>query len=231
MTAFHSEALVRALSVPSRATILSSLMGGVALPASELSFRAGVCMSTTSFHLAQLLQEKLVRVRKIGRHRYYELNGFPVAELLERFDVNTPELSTRNIRDCNHTELRKCRWCYDHLAGALGVGILSGLRQKELIRTRSDNFELLELTRKGSAFFSSLGIEGASVRQSRRKFAFECIDWSERRPHLAGVLGAALADKMVIQGWVKAKTPDRIAVLTASGKRWLAENFDLTLDS
>lgn len=230
MSFSNNEALLRALSVPSKAAILSSLMGGVALPASELSFRAGVRTSTTSFHLAQLLQERLVRVRKIGRHRYYELNGFPVAELLERFDVNTPELATKNIRGCDHSELRKCRWCYDHLAGALGVSILSGLRRNKLIRTCSDNFELLELTRKGSAFFSSLGIEAGSIRQTRRKFAYECIDWSERRPHLAGALGATLAEKMVSQRWVKAKTPDRIAVVTPRGKRWLAENLDVVID-
>lgn len=226
MFAFKPDAMLKSLVVPSKSAILSSLMGGLALPASELSFRAGVGLSTTSFHLTQLEEDGILRVRKIGRHRYYELNGFEVAEALERVGF-VPVVSESKTRGPQSGELRKSRWCYDHLAGETGVQILLAMRKEKLIRTRSDDFELLDITKKGDVFFSSLGMDVADLGGLRRKIAYECIDWSERRPHLAGSLGASFAGILVRKGYLLDKAPDRVAKFTRAGRKWLNDTLSV----
>ncbi len=225
------EALTKTLAIPSKAAILAALMAGQSLPASELAYRAGVGASAASFHLNQLLDDGFVRVRKIGRHRYYEINGHELAGILERFSILTPVLRQVRTPRGQTEQLRGARWCYDHLAGELGVNILHALRTRKLIKTRTRNFEFLYLPEMGKQFFLQLGIDLAALQNGRRKFAYECIDWSERRPHLAGALGAEMAAVFVQRGWVQRKKGDRAVLLTGNGQKWLHQNFGLEIST
>lgn len=221
------ETLVKTLAVPTRAAMLSALMGGLSLPASELAYRAGISTSTASHHLNHLLKDGFVRVRKIGRHRYFELNGYETADVLERLNLIAPMVATGKKKGEASEGLKHARWCYDHLAGRLGVTIFKKLRTQRFIKTRSDDFELLDLTDNGNQFFSSMGINIEPLHNSRRKFAYECIDWSERKPHLAGALGAALAGEFVKRGWITEKSESRVVSITPKGQRWFSKNFDI----
>ncbi|MFC7583962.1 ArsR/SmtB family transcription factor [Nonomuraea antimicrobica] len=198
---------------PTRAAILTALLGGRALAAGELARMAGVSAATASAHLARLLDGRLVDVVSQGRHRYYRLAGHEVAEVLEvlaRVSARPPVRSLRQSRQARLLE--EARTCYDHLAGRAGVGLLDRLREGGYLDGH-------DLTGAGERLLSGLGVDVAGVRRSRRRFAPECLDWTERRPHLGGALGAAITEVLFERGWYRRGNVPRAVVLTEEGRR------------
>ncbi|MED7923273.1 winged helix-turn-helix domain-containing protein [Nonomuraea sp. LP-02] len=204
---------------PTRAAILTALLDGRALAAGELARVAGVSAATASSHLARLLDGRLVDVVRQGRHRYYRLSGHEVAEVLEvlaRISARPPVRSLRQSRQARLLE--EARTCYDHLAGRAGVGLLDGLRA-------GGYYAGADLTGDGERLLTGLGVDVAGARGSRRRFAPECLDWTERRAHLGGALGAAVTDALFERGWYRRGTVPRAVILTDEGREGLAALF------
>lgn len=201
-------------------------MGGLALPASELAWRAGVAAATASEHLSKLESAGLVRARAQGRHRYYELADARVARAVELLSTLAPPAAVPAPRGCGEA-LRKARFCYDHLAGTLGVALADSLLRSGAIKEDGDDFLV---TPSGAKRFAALGLDLESARSHRRHFARRCLDWSERRPHVAGALGTALATLMEDSGWVARAKDDRSARVTPKGLRALQDEFGLSVD-
>ena len=214
---------------PSRASMLMALMSGEALTAGELAFRAGVALPTASGHLAQLVDGGLLAVAKQGRHRYYRLAGPAVAHAVETLSDLAIQVSPSPRRVMpEDAPLRRARTCYDHLAGRLGVAVAEGLVDRRVLR-RTD--EGLALVRRGSgeALLHSWGIELAHLEGARRPVVRSCIDWTERRPHLAGSLGAAIVDRFLDTGWIRRRRDDRAVTVTPLGERRLREELGVTV--
>jgi DNA-binding transcriptional ArsR family regulator len=210
---------------PSRAAMLMALMSGEALTAGELAFRAGVALPTASGHLAQLADGGLLAVAKQGRHRYYRLAGPAVAHAVETLsDLAIQVFPSRRRVMPEDAPLRRARTCYDHLAGRLGVALADGLVEHRVLRRADDG---LALVRRGSgeALLYSWGIDVASLETSRRPMVRTCIDWTERRPHLAGALGAAIVDRFLDAGWIRRRRDDRAVSVTPLGQRRLKEEL------
>ncbi|GAA0305949.1 winged helix-turn-helix domain-containing protein [Sphingomonas oligophenolica] len=183
---------------PARANMLSALMDGRALTVSELAGAAGIGLPTASGHLARLSEAALLTARKQGRHRYFELSGPDVAEVIENLmglAQRTGAVRTRTgPRDA---ALRAARVCYDHLAGERAVALMERLQQRGVI-TAGD---APVVTADGVAFFSGIGLAMPALRGARRPLCRLCLDWSERKSHLGGALGAAILDHIVAAGW------------------------------
>lgn len=202
---------------PARANILTALLDGQALTASELAEAAGITPQTASSHLAKLSDAALVVVQPQGRHRYWRLEGNEVAHLLEALmGLATKAGHVRTKRGPNDPALRKARICYDHLAGDYGVLLFDSLKKKKFLTADKT---ALTLTPKGLAFFAKLGIDVPSLKQQRRPLCKECLDWSVRRSHLAGALGASLLDHIVTKKWAKRHNTSRVINFTASGEK------------
>jgi DNA-binding transcriptional ArsR family regulator len=216
---------------PARANMLVALMDGRALTAKELAFAAGVTPQTTSGHLAKLAAAQLLTCIRQGRHRYYRVASPLVARMLESITLVAaieapPRHRPRSPRD---DALRLARTCYDHLAGRLGVAIAGALVAQQAVVLSEDGGEV---TTDGAAFFSdSLGIDLAGIPR-RRAFCRPCLDWSERRPHLAGAIGAALAQRCFALGWIERLRDSRAVAITPHGRSRLRElfGFDPALD-
>jgi len=197
-----------------RATFLMALSEGRALPASELAERAGVSASTASVQLAKLLDGGLLEGERHGRHRYYRLADPAIATTIESLAVIAPRRAASSLRQARvGSELQAARTCYDHLAGALGVTVFEALQRQRLL-TRE-----LEVTRRGAKRFGELGIEVEELARGRRPLARLCLDWTERRHHLAGALGAAFAARCFELGWIERIPTSRAVRLTAKGRR------------
>jgi DNA-binding transcriptional ArsR family regulator len=203
------------LADPARASILLALSGGVALPASDLAQRAGITPSTASTHLARLLEVEWVAVERHGRHRYYRLASPQVAAVLEHLACVAPAVPVRSLRGQQQNDaLRLARSCYDHLAGKLGVALADALVQQDVLRVEGSDFVL---TPQGTAFLRQHGVDVPEATRRRRAFARRCLDWSERRDHLAGALGAALFATWTAQGWITCQADSRALRLTPLG--------------
>ena len=200
------------LGVPARANILASLIDGRALTATELAISAGVSPQTTSSHLAKLVDAGLILAEKHGRHRFYKLADANIADILEPLGELVKHRPVPERRKSRTPEdLRPARICYDHLAGAVGVQVTDGLMKKGYLDPLGRDFRV---TDGGSAFFAELGIDLAALARTRRVFARQCLDWSERRPHLGGVLGAAVCERFMNEGWIKrTRVPRQVKVL------------------
>jgi DNA-binding transcriptional ArsR family regulator len=218
-----------AIGEPARARMLYSLMDGDARTSTELAAVAAVSAPTASAHLSRLKAANLVAVLVEGRHRYYRLAGSEVARLLECLNVlggrmRAPRPSRAPAR------LRAARTCYDHIAGQLGVMLYERLQARGLIRSNAiDGREQCELSPAGVTTFTGLGVDVAAVRDERRRFAYGCLDWSERRPHLAGALGAALLQTALRRSWVKRDLTGRALSLTRKGRSELKMRFGIEL--
>jgi DNA-binding transcriptional ArsR family regulator len=196
---------------PARGLMLTAMLGGRALPASELAEAAGVSASTASAHLARLTGSGLVTVERHGRHRYHRLADPRVAEALETLALLAPEQEVRSLRDANrNTAERAARSCYDHLAGAVGVAVAD--RLCELGALDRDG-----LTLRDPAPFAALGVDVAALGRGRRPLTRSCLDWSERRPHLAGELGAALLAALFESDWIARRPLGRAVAVTPRG--------------
>ena len=202
---------------PARANMLSALMGGTALTASELALEAGVTLPTASSHLAKLSDGGLVRVASQGRHRYFALAGPEVASMLEAISgvaaAHGPKRTRPGPRDA---AMREARVCYDHLAGEKGVALFEHLMRRGHIRLDG---EAATLTPSGRLWFEALGVDVDALGGSRRPLCRACLDWSVRRSHLAGSLGAATLALIVQRGWARRETGSRVVAFTPPGRR------------
>lgn len=207
---------------PARANMLTALMDGRALTASELAEQAGVTLQTASGHLGKLEAARLLVVEKQGRHRYFRLSGNDVAHALETLMGLASRTGAVRVRPGpKDPALRKARVCYDHLAGERGVAVLAHLRARGLLAGEPDD---MTLTARGRRFFQDFGIELDLLERGRRPLCLACLDWSERRHHLGGALGAALLTRLCAMGWAK-KEPGRIVAFTPRGEKAFAAAF------
>ena len=207
--------------------MLDALIEESELPAMELARRVGVSASTASAHLARLVEARLITVERQGRQRRYRLAGAPVAAAVEALTAVAPLRPVQSLREATRAELlRDGRTCYDHLAGRLGVELTRALIARRLLRRVDGDYVV---GRRGEQTLSELGIDIACIRREPRRFAFPCLDWSERREHLAGALGAALAARLFALGWVVRVGRGRGAALTDAGRSELTARFGLTL--
>lgn len=201
---------------PARANMLHALMDGRALTAKELAWLAGVAPQTASGHLARLMQGGLLTVAAQGRHRYYRLAGPEVATALEGLMVLAgTQPSSRRLPSRVGEELSRARTCYDHFAGRLGIGLHDALVAEGHLSVADGGYGL---TPSGAAVFTALGVDIGAATAGRRAALRPCLDWSERRPHLAGSLAAALACRCFETGWVRRKKDSRAVTLTDEGK-------------
>lgn len=206
---------------PARANMLTALMDGRALTVSELAEAAGVALPTASGHLAKLETAGLLLAEKHGRHRYLRLSGTDVAQVLEGLMGLAQRTGAVRVRTGpRDPALREARVCYDHLAGDKGVRLLGGLLHRRWIEDEAE----LALTQTGRAGLMALGIDVASLERGRRPVCRSCLDWSERRTHLAGALGAALLDHVVAQSWARLEN-GRVVRFSAEGARAFALAF------
>ena len=200
-----------------RAEVLTALMADRALTATELAGVAGVTKQTISAHLAKLLDAGLISVDRQGRHRYFRLAGHDVASLLESLMGVAFRTGAVRIRSSpREPALRKARVCYDHLAGELGVLAYDSLLAQGIF---SEGAEGLQLTNRGSAWFSSQGIDPAAAAVQRRAFCRPCLDWGERRHHLGGALGTALLQRLYELAWASRAQDSRVITFTPTGEQ------------
>jgi DNA-binding transcriptional ArsR family regulator len=201
---------------PARANMLAALMSGKALTATELAAEAGVGASTASAHLAKLEHGGLVVPDKQGRHRYFRLSGPDVASVLEGLMGLAARTGHMRVRTGpREPALREARTCYDHLAGDIAVSVFDGLLARDFLAETGAG---LAVTRKGIAGFSRLGIDMGALGDGRRPLCKSCLDWSERRNHLGGALGAALLDHIVARGWARRQGRSRIVAFSPQGR-------------
>jgi DNA-binding transcriptional ArsR family regulator len=217
------------LGDPARANMLSALMDGGALSAGDLAFAAHVSAQTASAHLAKLVQAQLLAAEKRGRHRYFRLASAEVARMLEEIMAvavkRAPRYRPAWMRD---EALRSARTCYDHLAGRLGVALAESLAARGRILLDDDGGEV---TAGGARFFAGLGLDLAGAAGRRRRFCRPCIDWSERRPHLGGAVGAALAGHCFAFGWIARIKDSRAVAITDAGRNALRDHFGVEVEA
>jgi DNA-binding transcriptional ArsR family regulator len=208
-----------------RAEILTALMTGQALTATELAQVAGVTKQTASAHLGKLLEAQLLAVAVQGRHRYFRLADRDVAQLLESLMGVAYRVGAVRVRSSpREPALRKARVCYDHLAGELGVLVFDSLEQRRYLRNGTEG---PELTGPGRKFCTNLGIDLEALKRQRRPLCRPCLDWSVRRHHLAGSVGAALFSRCLEFGWARRAKGSRVVNFSATGERALRAQFRL----
>ena len=214
---------------PARANILLALADGRALTATELAYAARVSPQTTSEHLASLRQANLLALTKQGRHSYFRLSSPKIARMIESIMVVAADGPQRYRPRWNgDDQLRTARTCYDHIAGRLGVGLADALTHRKHIVLTDDGGMV---TRAGEKFLGEFGISLEAAKEGRRTFCRPCLDWSERRPHLAGALGAALADRCFELGWIARIRDSRALKISAKGERGFVDAFGISLNA
>lgn len=201
---------------PARASMLTALMSGSALTASELAMEAGVTLPTASSHLTKLVDGSLLTVTSQGRHRYYALSGSDVAAMLEAImgvaEIAGPKRVRPGPKDAT---MREARVCYDHLAGERAVAMFEGFVAREILVLDGDR---VDVGPGGAVFFQALGIDTDALRDRRRPVCRACLDWSVRRRHLAGTLGAAILDKIIAERWARREPGSRSVIFSPSGR-------------
>jgi DNA-binding transcriptional ArsR family regulator len=211
---------------PARSNMLMALMTGRALTASELAVQAGITPQTASSHLAKLEAGGLIEQEKQGRHRYYRLSDPDVAGLLEGLEGVAARAGHMRVRTGpKDPALRRARICYDHLAGDLGVQMLDSMKKQRLLRHSK---QAIELTAEGERFLArSLQISAETLAHPRRPLCKACLDWSERRHHLAGTLGAAMMTRFTELKWAARDTApgSRVVNFTRNGEKRFAALF------
>lgn len=210
---------------PARANIMCALLDGRALTAKELAYAAHVSPQTASGHLTKLTDARLLTVVPQGRHRYFRLATPLIGQMLEGILAVAAHGPPRFRPSSKLDEaMRTARLCYDHIAGRLGVGLTDALRDRGHVVLSDDG---AEITDPGVAFFGEFGIDLTAAHRRRRRFCRACLDWSERRPHLGGAVGAALAGRCAELGWTERTRHSRALVITPAGQRGLRDVFGL----
>jgi DNA-binding transcriptional ArsR family regulator len=215
--------VAQALADPLRLAVLGHLMGGPAT-VSEIVSITGESQSKVSNHLALMRERGLVRASREGRQRVYELRDASVAQLVESL---TAVAGAEPARYRESPPLARARTCYDHLAGRVGVALFDSLLSRGAIGGPQEPKAAVEIGPEGEEVFGGLGIDLEEVRRERRRFAYACVDWTERRPHLGGALGAALWARFVERGWVLKKPGTREVIVTDEGKAGLGGELDV----
>ncbi|HET8529185.1 MAG TPA: helix-turn-helix transcriptional regulator [Gaiellaceae bacterium] len=210
-----------------RAQMLLALLGGDALSAGRLAEIGGVSPSGATAHIRRLRDGGLVTCERSGRRLLVRLANDETAAALEALARIAPRPPVRTLRQSAADDaLRRARTCYDHLAGELGVAVTDALVERKLLRAGDGAFDV---PAAGVSWFGQLGVDVEQVRERRRAFARECVDWTERRPHLAGALGAGLADAFVARRFVERLPGGRALAVTSAGRRWLRRELALDL--
>ncbi|MGA8270220.1 MAG: helix-turn-helix transcriptional regulator [Candidatus Sulfotelmatobacter sp.] len=216
--------IAAAIGEPARASMLYCLSDGRARTSTELAVVANVTPSTASVHLQRLKDQRLVKVFAQGKHRYYSLEGANVAAALEALSVLAGGSRDAFVPN-TPSRLRAARTCYDHIAGTLGVSLHDRFRALRWLSASSDAGNGCELTSIGAKAFEALRIDVEATRALRRRFAYACVDWSERRPHLGGALGAAFLNVALKRKWVVQDLDSRALDVTSFGRRELFARF------
>jgi DNA-binding transcriptional ArsR family regulator len=205
-----------------RAQMLMTLLGGTPQSGSALAEAAGISRSLASAHLKKLVGGGLVRAQPSGRQQLYSLASTPVADALEILILVAPATKARSLGDTTRARsLRWARMCYDHLAGVVGVSVTEALVKRGLLGQEEDG--AYRLGTKGTAGFGGFGIDVARLEQRTRPLLRPCMDWSERRYHLAGSLGAALTSAFAERRWIASREASRIVTVTAAGQAGIQE--------
>ena len=206
---------------PARAKILWKLLDGKAYTASELGLYADVSPTSTSNHLSKLLKGNILKVSSQGRHRYYSFANDGVAHAVEALANLTSKRPTGTLKSNEEKkDIEYCRTCYDHLAGHVGVSIADAMVQKGYLEINDSSYSI---TDTGWGFLFQIGITQKDFNNSRRPLTRQCLDWSERRPHIAGQLGALLLSTALERNWFKRINFSRELVVTSNGKKALYE--------
>ncbi|WP_187429180.1 hypothetical protein ROLI_028330 [Roseobacter fucihabitans] len=202
---------------PARANMLTALMTGKALTATELAAEAGITSQTASSHLAKLDAGGLLRLLKQGRHKYFSLANEDVAQVLEGLmglAVKTGHLRTRT--GPKDEALRKARVCYNHLAGDMGIALFDSFMGRGFLVIEVG---VLQLTPRGDDFVQGFGVDVTRLRSQKSPLCKECLDWSARRSHLAGSLGRALLSEIEARGWAKRRADSRVVGFSSRGEQ------------
>ncbi|MFI4930744.1 MAG: ArsR/SmtB family transcription factor [Burkholderiales bacterium] len=221
----HISGIASLIGEPARAEMLTALLADRALTATELATIAGVGKATASTHLAKLRQAGLLAVQDQGRHRYFRLADRDVAQLLESLmGVAFRTGAVRLKSSPREPALRRARVCYDHLAGELGVQAFEALTARQAFERDATG---LHVTAAGLQWFADFGVDVQAVTAQRRMMCRACLDWSERRHHLAGAWGAALLQRLFDLGWARRVKDTRIVQFTPPGERAFQAAFDV----
>ena len=212
------------LAEPARAQFVLAVIEQGPLPASELARRTGIAASTASGHLARLVNAGFLVARKNGRYRYYDLGDPNVAEAVEALARVAPQRDVRSLREATRSGLlREARTCYDHLAGRLGVALVRGLERNQVVVRCNGDFEIGP---RAAEWLCDLAVDLSALERRRRPLVRACLDWSERKPHVAGALGAALTSRFFELGWIERRDTNRSVAVTAAGQKLLREYCD-----
>jgi DNA-binding transcriptional ArsR family regulator len=213
---------------PVRAKILWALMDKRAHTATELAMFADTTPQNISMHLNKLVKAELLSVQSQGRHKYYNYSRTEIPYAIEALANLMPKSSAGKAKPDNEKPIRYCRSCYDHLAGKVGVLVTEALMSRNLIE-RSD--DVYAVSSSGKQWFLDVGVDIEDLKMQKRNFAMPCLDWSERRHHLAGALGAALLGSMLGAGWLRRVEGSRAIMVTGKGKQALLERLKIDLVS
>ncbi|MEW6737835.1 MAG: winged helix-turn-helix domain-containing protein [Acidobacteriota bacterium] len=220
--------LARTIGDTTRIRMLTLLMQGRALTAKELAYGSGVEPATATAHLQRLEGDGFVNSTTQGRHKYFSLASADVARLIESLMVVAPQTESNSTKKKIADPVRLARFCYDHLAGKLGTHLREELLSRNLLIQADKAFFI---TTDGEQWFQSFGIDLSALRRSRRQFAYQCLDWSERKDHVAGALAAALAQRMITLGWITRNKNSRIVSITKLGQKALAEQLGFSISN
>lgn len=218
------------IAEPARAKMLIALMAGKALTATELALEGDITAQTASSHLAKLVAGNLLVVRKQGRHKYFQLSGADIARLLEALLNISAKTSAPKVKTGPaDPDLRRARICYDHLAGEVSVTLYDSLLSRGYIRESQEVTQApLVLTAQGQAFFSALGLELEPLIRKKRPLCKSCLDWSERRFHLAGSLGQWILNDVLDKGWATRDPDSRVIRFNDTGLKRFKQCYQLS---
>ncbi|MCK3831174.1 ArsR/SmtB family transcription factor [Pseudomonas fluorescens] len=219
-----------AIAEPTRTKMLCSLMDGHARTSTELAVIADVSASTASAHLARLKEDGLIKLHTQGRHRYFSLADAHVAQAIEALMVISRNAQTQFVSTAP-SRLQLARTCYDHMAGSLAVQLHDYFIDAGWLSMPVAGDGTYQLSVEGEKAMTGLGVEIETVRAQRRRFACSCLDWSMRRPHLAGALGAAVLQAVISRKWVIQDLDSRALALTPKGRKELYGRFGITVES
>jgi DNA-binding transcriptional ArsR family regulator len=213
------------LAEPARAALVTAVIADGPLPVTDLAERAQIAPSTASEHLKRLVDGGFLAGEKHGRHRYYRLADPAVAAAVEALALVAPQPPVRSLREATRSELlREARTCYDHLAGRVGVELARSLERNGTLVRRNGGYELGP---KSGTRLETIGVDLAALERLRRPVVRGCLDWSERELHVAGALGAALADRFFELGWIRRRDGNRSVEVTAHGRAGFANELGL----
>ncbi|MBI6635465.1 helix-turn-helix transcriptional regulator [Pseudomonas paralactis] len=219
-----------AIAEPARTKMLCSLMDGHARTSTEMAVIADVSASTASAHLARLKEDGLIKLHTQGRHRYFSLADAHVAQAIEALMVISRNAQTRFV-PTTPNRLQLARTCYDHMAGSLAVQLHDYFIDAGWLSVPIADDGTYQLSMEGKNAMTGLGVEIETVRAQRRRFACSCLDWSMRRPHLAGALGAAVLQAVISRKWMIQDLDSRALALTPKGRKELYGRFGITVES